>query len=72
MAVDSFYELRNLLARGVAGRTIVIAGSLQRAFDQLYSVFIIELVQFAAVPLGIERRGSRLAASEEDTRVARV
>ena len=70
VAMDGVHELLDLLAGGVAGRAGVPAGGVQHPLDQLHRILAVELVQFPPVPLGIERRGQRLAAGEDEPRVA--
>ena len=72
VAVDGVHELLDLLARGVAGSAGVPAGGVQRPLDQLHRILAVELVQLPPVPLGVERRGQRLAAGEDEPRVARL
>ncbi len=45
---------------------------VERSLDELHGVVAIEPVQLTAVAGGVERRGERLAAGEDDARVAHL
>ena len=72
VAVDGIHELLDLLAGGIAGGrcAAVSAGGVQHTLDQLHRILAVELVQLPALPLRLERRGQRLAAGEDQARVA--
>ena len=70
MAVDSINEFLDLFARRIAGTSSIFADSVQHAFNQLHRISAIELVQFAAVVRGVKRHRQRLAAGEDEARVA--
>ena len=69
VAVDGIHELLDLLARGIGWpRRRPRRPRVQHALDELHGVLAVELVQLAPMPLGIERRGQRLAAGEDEPR----
>ena len=61
-----------LRARHRASRRPGAVVRIQRALDQFHGVFAVEPVQFAPVAVRVERRGQRLAAGEDEARVAHL
>ncbi len=72
VAVDGIDECFDGFARGIKSSIAFNSICIQHALDELHRIFAVEAVQLAPVPLGVERRGQRLAAGEDEPRVAHL